>query len=145
MKQASMKLVCDLPPIGVNGRNSEGDFLRAPNGDILFAYSRYNTTDGGDHCPCDIALMRSSDEGETWSDSMSIIGRTLEEERALGHGDLDCKYGKYSCSYANSFYERISDDEVLVLYNDLCYPDENGVNTKAGFVRRIKLVENLTF
>ena len=78
MKKVSMNLVCDLAPTKGNGRNSEGDFLRAPNGDILFAYSRYNTTDGGDHCPCDIALMRSSDEGETWSEPV-IVARGKED------------------------------------------------------------------
>jgi len=72
MKKVSMNLVCDLRPFGTNGRNSEGDFLRAPNGDILFAYSRYNTTDGGDAEPCDIALIRSSDEGNTWSEPVII-------------------------------------------------------------------------
>ena len=78
MKKVSMNLVCDLAPTKGNGRNSEGDFLRAPNGDILFAYCRYNTTDGGDHCPCDIALMRSSDEGETWSEPV-IVARGKED------------------------------------------------------------------
>ena len=72
MKKASMNLVCDLAPTKGNGRNSEGDFLRAPNGDILFAYSRYNTSGGDDDAPCDIALIRSSDEGNTWSEPVII-------------------------------------------------------------------------
>lgn len=72
MKKVSMNLVCDLAPTKDNGRNGEGDFLRAPNGDILFAYSHYNTADGDDHAPCDIAMIRSCDEGNTWSEPVII-------------------------------------------------------------------------
>lgn len=72
MKSLSMTLVYDLPPSETNGRNSEGDFLRGPNGDILFAYSCYNTNGDGDDAPCDIALIRSSDEGNTWSNPVII-------------------------------------------------------------------------
>ena len=67
------KLVFDLIPTPENNRNSEGSFLRAPNGDILFAYSRYATNDLTDHAPCDIAMVRSSDEGETWSAPVIIV------------------------------------------------------------------------
>lgn len=60
-------LVHELTPTGNNPRNSEGAFLRAENGDILFAYSRYNGISDHDNASCDIALIRSSDEGEHWS------------------------------------------------------------------------------
>ena len=66
------KLVLNLDPTAENGRNSEGSFLRAPNGDILFAYSRYNSAEGDDHAPCDIYMIRSSDEGETWGEPVCI-------------------------------------------------------------------------
>ena len=62
------KLVCQLPPKKNNPRNSEGAFIRAKNGDILFAYSRYTGDSTHDHAACDIALIRSSDEGESWSE-----------------------------------------------------------------------------
>ena len=61
-----------LAPIGENSRNSEGAFLRSPNGDILFAYSRYNSSNSHDHAPCDIYMIRSSDEGESWSEPVAI-------------------------------------------------------------------------
>lgn len=80
----------------------------------------------------------SADKGETWSDSYSIIGKTLTEERKNGRNDFDSKYGN-SCSYSNTFVEKLSEDSVLVCYNDLRYPDQNGVNTKAAFVRKIKI------
>lgn len=61
------RLVHEIPPKEGNPRNSEGSFLRAPNGDILFAYSAYTGKHWQDHEPCRIVMIRSTDEGETWS------------------------------------------------------------------------------
>ena len=47
----NQKLVYDLAPTSENGRNSEGSFLRAPDGRILFAYSCYNTNNSHDNAP----------------------------------------------------------------------------------------------
>lgn len=76
-----MKLVHELPPGVDNGRNSEGSFIRLPDGRILFAYSRYNTPSGHDHAACDIAAIFSSDEGETWS-APRIIARAKDLDAA---------------------------------------------------------------
>lgn len=66
------RLVYNLPSTPESGRNSEGSFLRAPDGAILFAYSHYNTASTYDHSPCDIAMIRSEDEGEHWSEPVTI-------------------------------------------------------------------------
>jgi len=84
----------------------------------------------GVHC------IASCDRGETWSGSVPIIGKTLSEERALGRSDPDSKYFA-SCSYSNTFIEQLTEDTVLVCYNDQTYPDKNGVPTKACFVRTV--------
>ena len=60
-------LVHQIPPTPGNPRNSEGAFLRTANGDILFAYSRYHGASNHDHAACDIAMIRSRDEGASWS------------------------------------------------------------------------------
>jgi hypothetical protein len=85
-----------------------------------------------------VHVKYSEDHGETWSRSYPIIGKTLDEERAEGRGYGTCKYYE-PYSYANTFWERISDDEIILLYNNLRYPGKNGVPTKAAFVRRIKI------
>ena len=72
-KKLSENLVLDLGPSNNNPRNSEGSFLRAKDGAILFAYSRYTGDDWNDHCSCDIALVKSYDEGETWSEPEIIV------------------------------------------------------------------------
>ena len=68
-----MRLVWDIAPCAENGRNSEGSFIRLPDGKILFAYSRYNTAASGDGADCDIAVVTSADEGETWSEPRIIV------------------------------------------------------------------------
>ena len=83
-----------------------------------------------------VHLKYSTDLGKSWSDSLSIIGKTLAEERADGRSDFDSKFGE-SVSYSNTFVEKLSDREAIVCYNDLTYPDINGVPTKAAFVRTI--------
>lgn len=86
-----------------------------------------------------VHLKYSTDKGVTWSEPLTLIGKTLTEERARGRDDFESKYGAPD-SYCNIFWEQISDSEMLVLYNDLTYPDRNGVPTKAAFVRKIKVL-----
>ena len=66
------RLIHQLPPSENNPRNSEGAFLRGKKGEILFAYSRYHGGDNNDHAPCDIYLITSYDEGESWSEPRCI-------------------------------------------------------------------------
>lgn len=68
-----MKLVWDKAPTAKNGRNSEGSFIRIPDGSIMFAYSRYTSKAAEDDDACDIAVIRSYDEGETWSEPEVIV------------------------------------------------------------------------
>lgn len=68
-----MKLVWDHKIDGNNARNSEGSFVRMRDGGILYAYSRYCTADFGDYARSDIAVIRSFDEGETWSEPEIIV------------------------------------------------------------------------
>ena len=42
-----------------------------------------------------------------------------------------------TCSYSNTFVEKLSDNSVLVLYNNLKYDDGDGLRHKAAFVRKI--------
>ena len=68
----NIRLLHQLPPTEGNPRNSEGAFIRNQQGDILFAYSRYNGTSIHDNASCDIALIVSKDEGETWGEPRII-------------------------------------------------------------------------
>ena len=70
-------LMHQLPPTDGNPRNSEGAFRRGNNGEILFADSRYRGSDISDHASCDIALIKSFDEGLTWSEPR-IIARASD-------------------------------------------------------------------
>lgn len=59
----SRKVLFDLPPVGKNTRNSEGDFIRIPDGRIMFAYTRYCGDTWYDHENSTICAIYS-DDGE---------------------------------------------------------------------------------
>lgn len=68
-----MKLVWDRFPKGDNGRNSEGAFIRIPDGRIMFAYGSMTGSSSSDSAPCNIAAVYSADEGETWTEPAVIV------------------------------------------------------------------------
>lgn len=78
----------------------------------------------------------SEDGGETWGSAYTLIGKTLEEERKAGRRDSDSKYFD-SDSYSNTFVEKLSEDTILVIYNDLKHLEDDGKLHKAAFVRKI--------
>ncbi|MBQ8894429.1 MAG: exo-alpha-sialidase [Clostridia bacterium] len=90
------RLIHQLPPTENNPRNSEGAFLRGKKGEILFAYSRYHGDSRHDHAPCDIYMITSRDEGESWSEPRPIAlaadfgTRNIMSVSAMEHqnGDL---------------------------------------------------------
>ncbi len=49
-----------------NPRNSEGSFIKLSDGRIAFAYSRYHGDSYNDHAPCNICVVYSSDNGESF-------------------------------------------------------------------------------
>ena len=53
-------------------RHSEGAFLRMNDGSILYAYSRFTGSDD-DGAPSDIVGLWSKDEGETWSEPVTLL------------------------------------------------------------------------
>ena len=67
-----VRITHQLAPTEKNPRNSEGAFIRGKGGEILFAYSRYGGDSVEDHAACDIALIVSHDEGESWSEPRII-------------------------------------------------------------------------
>ena len=71
------KVVCELPPSKENRRNSEGSFITLKNGDILFAYSYYKGKSWADDADADIYAVKSSDNGETFSEPFLLYSHTL--------------------------------------------------------------------
>lgn len=72
--------VLSLQPGTDNPRNSEGDFIKLKNGDILFIYSHYYGESTSDHATAYLASRISKDGGDTWSNSDEIV---IENEGGL--------------------------------------------------------------
>ena len=63
----------DLVPGPDNPRNSEGAFLTLPDGEILYAYSRYKGKSCSDEATTDLCLLRSRDDGRTFGEESTIL------------------------------------------------------------------------
>ncbi|MFP4443444.1 MAG: sialidase family protein [Spirochaetia bacterium] len=66
------KLVCELSPSGNNPRNSEGAFFSPDGKRVMFVYSRYTGSDAEDDAEAEIAGIISYDDGESWSEPVTI-------------------------------------------------------------------------
>lgn len=69
-----------LPPTEGNPRNSEGAFITLKDGRIAFVWSRYNGTSADDHAYCEIAMITSSDGGETWGNQRILAKPDFEKK-----------------------------------------------------------------
>ena len=72
----------DIAPGKNNPRNSEGAFIQAPGGDILFAYCAFTGDSAEDHAPADLKMIKSADEGRTWGSPVTLV-------RAQEHGAMN--------------------------------------------------------
>lgn len=84
-----------------NPRNGEGSFLRLKDGRILFAYSAYHGNNYHDDCSASIRGIFSSDEGETWSDPVTLLEKPEDAVNLMSvsllrmeNGDLGLFYLK---------------------------------------------------
>ena len=80
-------------------RNGEGSFIRLNDGRIMFGYTEFSGNDWEDDATANIAVIYSSDEGETWTKS-EILFRKPEEAwnimsfsfLRMGNGDVGAFY-----------------------------------------------------
>lgn len=77
------RIITELKRGENNPRNSEGDFARLINGDILFAYSHYTGSDAHDDAACNIAGLVSHDNGESFQPLENYLATAGE------HGTLN--------------------------------------------------------
>lgn len=127
----SSKTVCEIKKCDGNPRNSEGDFARLNNGDILFAYSRYHGSSFSDDAACDIAGLISHDNGDTFEPLPHLLAKAEDHGvsnimsvtlRRLKNGDLClfylCKKGPQSAM----FLRRATGDETTFGEAEICIP-----------------------
>ena len=115
-------------PFSISDSSVTPQIMSFENGAVSVVYGRPG-----------VHFKYSSDDGKTWSDSFSIIGKTLEEYRKDGVSDAKSKYFD-TCSYSNVFIEKIAENTMLVLYNNSKYDEGDGVKHKAAFVRTVTFV-----
>lgn len=72
----------ELKPGKGNPRNSEGAFIQAQNGDLLFIYSRFKGDDPNDDASSDLYLIRSTDGGNSFPGDPELV-LTCEGEQGV--------------------------------------------------------------
>lgn len=95
------------------------------NGVIVFVYGRPG-----------VHMKYSPDNGKSWSEPITLIGKTLSEHYAEGDDYMDCKFWDMD-TYANTFVEVLSDDTFLICYTDMKYQTGDGLNHRTTLVRKI--------
>ena len=133
-------LVATVPLGPDNPRNSEGDFIRLKNGEILYVYTHYYGNRSGDNDPAYLASRRSADGGETWSGEdeivlpnegklnvMSVTLRRMNDGRIalfylVKESEIDCRpYLRFSGDEGKTWGARIalvSEPSYNVVNND---------------------------
>ncbi len=116
-----------------NPRNSEGSFLKLEDGRIAFAYSRYCGTSGHDHGDCNICMVYSHNNGETFDTEhyetlveaseygeKNVMSVTL---RRMNNGDIGLFYMLKHPGLTSAFYlRRYKGDFSHLLSEVKCFP-----------------------
>lgn len=109
------EIAAQICPTDGNPRNSEGDFIALKDGRIMFAYSRYKGKGSGDHCPCDIASIYSSDGGRSFDLTPRILASASEHntENIMSVSLLRMQNGDLGLFYLIKHENALSSDYVL--------------------------------
>ncbi|MBP3605921.1 MAG: exo-alpha-sialidase [Clostridia bacterium] len=108
------KRVHAIPPTRQNPRSGEGDFIRLPDGRIMYAYSDYYTEGPSDHAPSRISAVFSSDEGESFGGHRvlippraDIVNRMCVTLMPMQNGEIGMFYGEKYLSAEGQVYMRL--------------------------------------
>lgn len=99
MQRPTFRRVFDKGPDPVYARHSEGDFLRLPDGSLLFMYTRF-FEGNSDESPSAIVSVRSCDEGETWSEpELAISADVFGTQNVMSVSLLNMQNGDVGLFY----------------------------------------------
>jgi len=123
-----------LEPGPDNPRNSEGDFISLKDGRILFIYTHYFGSKGGDNSPAYLAGRYSSDGGSTWTaEDVRIIQREGKMNvmsvslLRLQNGEIALFYLKKNSETDCIPMVRFSSDEAVTWSDSIsCITDKKG-------------------
>jgi Neuraminidase (sialidase) len=117
-----------------NPRNSEGDFITLKDGRILFIYSHFTGSSGGDFGNAYLASRFSTDSGKTWSTKDQTVVTQEGNMNVMSVSLLRLKNGSIALFYAKKNSDddliprlRISNDEAKTWSDPIpCITDRKG-------------------
>ena len=111
-------------------RNGEGAFIRLKDGRIMFGYTEYCGTGGGDHDWAQLVAIFSSDEGDTWGDRRVLLRPNDQDANIMsvsflrmGNGDLGMFFLRKNNGHCRLHLVR-SADEGITWYDETVCCDE---------------------
>ena len=87
-------------------RSGEGCFIRLKDGGILYAYNRFRAGAGDDYDSADIAGIKSSDEGESWSEPFILIKKDECATNLMCPSLIRMKNGDIGMIYIRKYTEK---------------------------------------
>lgn len=141
------EIICDLPPVTGNPRNSEGAFLTLNDGRILFVYSRFKGSDYADHATADIYALYGNSQASAFTDERLVL--TCEGEEGVNimslslmrmqNGDIGLFYlVRTTYSLMRMYMRRSSDEGKTFGERVLCTPQEGFFVVNNDRVTRLK-------
>ena len=151
-------IVASWGPDKKYSRHSEGDFLRLNDGRIMFVYSRF-TDRYTDEAPSDLVVSYSDDEGESWSEPITLISASLYNTgnvmsvsaMRMNNGDVGIFYIVKQTQTHNRLMLSRSNDEGSTFYShsECSLPDRAGYyvlnNDRVERLRNGRLVMPLAY
>lgn len=133
-KPQGIEKVLEILPDTNNPRNSEGDFITLKDGRILFIYSHFSGTSGGDFGNAYLASRYSTDNGKTWSKDDRSVVKQDGNINVMSVSLLRLKNGTIALFYLKKNSEedcipmmRISNDEAETWSDPIsCIIDKKG-------------------
>lgn len=130
----STNTVLRLEPGTDDPRNSEGDFITLKDGRILFVFSHFTGSDGGDFGHAYLASRYSTDNGKTWSREDQLVVKQEATINTMSVSLLRLNNGSIALFYlrVNSTSDcipwmRISTDEAKTWSEPVqCITDRKG-------------------
>ena len=108
-------------------RNGEGAFIRLKDGRIMFAYTEYCGSGGGDHDWAQLVAIYSSDEGETWGDRRVLLQPQAQDANVMSisflrmqNGDLGMFFLRKTDGLCRLYWARSADEGVSWYEETVC-------------------------
>lgn len=103
-----------------NPRNGEGSFIKLGSGAVAFAFTEFRDTSREDEANADITVIRSYDDGKSWSDRQLLFRKNSSAVNLMSfsfikmsNGDIGAFYIEKNANGTDTILFRRSSDDMI--------------------------------